>query len=131
MKLLAALMLAGSAVTLAPTATADPSTPCDWVSAREATDILGQPVAATPRRAGCWYAISGEQPGLGISSEVLAPGAMPATAEPVCITEPMTTPPSTTVIARLTDNRIYRATATYQPCDTVTRFARIAIGRFS
>jgi hypothetical protein len=39
------------------------------------------------------------------------------------------TPPSTTILVLLDGNRIYRATAAYEYCDTVQRFARTAINR--
>lgn len=127
----AALAMAGSAIAFAPVSAAAPAAPCDWVSAQHASDIFAEHVTATPRQAGCWYAAAGEQPGVGISSELLAPGTLQAIAEPVCVTEPMTTPPSTTVVALLEDGRIYRATAAYRSCDTVSLFARNAIDRIS
>ena len=69
------------------------------------------------------------------------PGAATAAAEPgaqaiggfgvkaVCVFEPQVTPPSTTILVLLHGSRIYRATATYEYCDTVQRFARTAINR--
>ena len=123
----AVLAVAGAAVAVAPISAATPVEPCAWVSADRASDIVGEPVTATPRQAGCWYAAAGEQPGVGISSEVLPAGALTVNTEPVCVTEPKTTPPSTTVVALLHDGRIYRATAAYATCDTVNLFARDAI----
>ena len=123
----AALAVAGAAVAFAPTSAATPAAPCDWVSAQRASDIFAESVTAIPRQAGCWYAAAGEQPGVGISSEVLAPGTLQASTAPACVTEPKTTPPSTTVVALLHDGRIYRATAAYATCDAVNLFARNAI----
>jgi hypothetical protein len=131
--------------------------PCDWVTGQEATDIFGKPV--TPDLAGdsaassgprCFYAASGDGIGVGTSSELLLPGASTvdadtrlanAAAEPgaqaigglgvkaVCVFEPQVTPPSTTILVLLGGSRIYRATAAYEYCDTVERFARTAIDR--
>jgi hypothetical protein len=131
--------------------------PCDWVTRQEATDILGKPVTPEPSgdAAGssalrCFYAASGEGIGVGISSELLLPDASAvdadtrlanATAAPgaqaigglgvkaVCVYEPQVTPPSTTILVLLDGSRIYRATAAYEYCDTVQRFARTAIDR--
>jgi hypothetical protein len=133
--------------------------PCDWVTGQEATDIFGKPV--TPEPAGdaagsiaprCFYAASGDGIGVGTSSELLLPAASTvdadtrlanAAAEPgaqaigglgvkaVCVFEPQVTPPSTTILVLLGGSRIYRATAAYEYCDTVERFARTAIYRIS
>jgi outer membrane murein-binding lipoprotein Lpp len=46
-----------------------------------------------------------------------------------CVFEPQVTPPSTTILVLLDGGRIYRATAAYEYCDTVERFARTAIDR--
>ena len=99
----------------------------------------------------CFYAESEDEGiGVGISSELLLPGASPvdtdtrlanAVASPgaqtvgglgvnaVCVFEPQVTPPSTTVVVLLDGGRIYRSTAAYEYCDTVERFARTAITR--
>jgi hypothetical protein len=154
-------------VALSPTGAAtptDPSAPpafrpCDWVTTHEASDILDKPVTATPGgdQSGsvdvkCFYATPGGQPGVGVSSELLLPGAFPVDAETmfakaaaedsaaivggfgvnaVCVFEPQTTPPSTTFLVLLNDGRIYRATSAYEYCDTVERFAQTAIDRIA
>jgi hypothetical protein len=146
---------------LSPTSSAQPTDPafrpCDWVTTAEASDILGKPVTPKPSddQAGsndprCFYAVTGDDAGLGISSELLLPGASPvdgatrlanAAAEPgaetvvglganaECVFEPQVTPPSTTILVLLDGGRIYRSTAAYAYCDTVERFARAAIAR--
>jgi hypothetical protein len=130
--------------------------PCDWVTTSEASDILGKPVTPAPSddAAGsndprCYYAASGDGIGVGISSELFLPAASAVAdamladtaTEPgaetvdrlginaMCVCEPQVTPPSTTVVVLLTGGRIYRATAAYEYCDTVERFARTAIDR--
>lgn len=160
-----AMAIAASSVAFSPIACAQPVNPgapqvasaCDWVTRQEATEILGKPV--TPKATGdpagsstqrCFYAASGEGIGVGISSELLLPGASAveadtrlanAAAEPgahavgglgsqaVCVFEPQVTPPSTTILVLLDGGRIYRATAAYEYCDTVERFVRAAIDR--
>lgn len=146
------------AVSAQPATPAAPqaSRPCDWVTRQEATDILGKPVTLEPSDAAgssaprCFYAASGGGIGVGISSELLLPDASAvdadtrlahATAAPgaqaigglgvkaVCVFEPQVTPPSTTILVLLDGSRIYRATAAYEYCDTVQRFARTAIDR--
>ena len=119
-------------------------------------DILGKPVTPAPSddAAGsndprCYYAASGDGIGVGISSELFLPAASAVAdamladtaTEPgaetvdrlginaMCVFEPQVTPPSTTVVVLLTGGRIYRATAAYEYCDTVERFARTAIDR--
>lgn len=146
---------------LSPTSSAQPAAPefrpCDWVTVAEASDILGKPVFPTPSddQVGstdpqCFYAVTGDQTGLGISSELLLPGASAvdantrlanAAAAPgaetinglginaVCVYEPNVTPPSTTIVVLVDGGRIYRSTAAYEYCDTVERFARTAITR--
>jgi hypothetical protein len=48
----------------------------------------------------------------------------------VCVFEPTTTPPSTTLSVLLSGDRIYRATGWYaMPCDKLKPFAQAAIGR--
>jgi hypothetical protein len=163
--------LAASAVVpslaLAPIISAQPTDPaaqpafgpCDWVTVAEASDILGKLVFPTPsdNQVGsnaprCFYAVTGDQTGLGISSELLLPGASPldansrlanAAAEPgaaavdglglnaVCVFEPNVTPPSTTIVVLLDGGRVFRSTAAYEYCDTVERFARTAIDRIN
>ena len=162
---LMALAIAASSVAFSPNVSAQPANPaapqafrpCDWVTGQEATDIFGKPVTTEPTggAAGsgaprCFYAASGAGIGVGISSELLLPGAFAvdgdkrlanAAAEPgaqaigglgvnaVCVFEPQVTPPSTTILVLLDGGRIYRATAAYEYCDTVERFARTAINR--
>src|ERR1700759_3075116 len=163
--LIAIAAIAASSVAFSATVSAQPANPavpqafrpCDWVTRQEATDIFAPPV--TPEQTGgaaessaprCFYAASGDGMGVGISSELLLPGAPAvdadtrlahAAAEPgaqavgglgvnaVCLFEPQVTPPSTTILVLLHGGRIYRATAAHEYCDTVERFARTAIGR--
>jgi hypothetical protein len=162
---LMAMAIAASSVAFSPIASAHPANPvapqafqpCDWVTGQEATDIFGKPVTPEPigDAAGssaprCFYAASGDGIGVGISSELLLPGAPAVDADTrlanaaagpgaraigglgvnaVCVFEPQVTPPSTTILVLLDGSRIYRATAAYEYCDTVERFARTAIDR--
>ena len=147
---------------LSPTSSARPADPafrpCDWVTVAEASDILGKRVLPTPseNQAGsndpqCFYAEPEDEGiGVGISFELLLPGASPvdastrlanAAAAPgaetvsglglnaVCVYEPNVTPPSTTIVVLLDGGRVFRSTAAYEYCDTVERFARTAITR--
>ena len=50
-------------------------------------------------------------------------------AKAVCVFEPQTTPPSTTLVVLLSGGRLYRATEGYASCDTLKQFAQAAIGR--
>lgn len=163
--LLATMAIAASAsMAFSPTSSAEPTDPaalpafrpCDWVTAQEASDILGKPVRLTPSddAAGsndprCYYAVSGDGIGVGISSELFLPDTpavadgwvADAAAQPgsvligglgmdaMCVFEPNVTPPATTVEVEVDSHRIYRATATYEYCDTVERFARTAVAR--
>jgi hypothetical protein len=131
---------------------------CDWVTTAEVGDILGAPVtpqlsddAAGSNDARCFYAASGEGIGVGISSELITPSASAvadrmlahAATEPgavtidrlgvnaVCVYEPNVTPPSTTIVVLLDGGRVYRSTAAYEYCNTVERFARLAIDRIT
>jgi hypothetical protein len=160
---IAVLALCGvPAMATVSAAPAEPSGPkvlgaCDWVTTQEATDILGKPVTleptggtAGPGAPRCFYAASGAGIGVGISSELLLPGASAvdantrladAAAAPgaqvigglgihaVCVYEPQVTPPSTTILVLLDGSRVYRATAAYEYCDTVEHFARTAVDR--
>lgn len=155
---------AAAAVAFAPASSAQPTDPaapqavqaCDWVTTAEASEILGQPVTPQPSEdipglndPRCFYAVTGDDSGLGISSEVFTP-TMPAVAknwianartEPgavtinglgldaMCVFEPQVTPPSSIIEVLLRGGRIYRATAMHEFCDTAERFARTAIGR--
>jgi hypothetical protein len=128
------------------------------VTTAEASDILGKPVTPAPSNdaAGsndprCFYAASGDGIGVGISSELFLPAASAvadrmvadAATQPgaavigglgvnaVCVFEPNVTPPSTTVVVLVDGGRIYRATAAYEYCDTVERFARTAMDRIT
>jgi hypothetical protein len=157
----------GAAVAFAPTGSAQPTDPaapealqpCEWVTVAETSDILGQPVTPQPTGAAagsidprCFYAVTGDDTGLGISSELLLPAmssvdgetrlakaaAAPGAAvvdglgvDAVCVYEPNVTPPSTTVLVLLDGGRVYRATAAYEYCDTVVRFAHTAIDRIA
>jgi hypothetical protein len=148
-----------SAVVAQPTNPVVPQSfrPCDWVTSQEAADILGKPVTLEPTGGSegpgaprCFYAASGKGIGVGISSELLLPGASAVDAETrlahaaaqlgaqaigglgiraVCVFEPQVTPPSTTILVLLDGGRLYRATAAYKYCDTVERFARTAVDR--
>lgn len=138
-----------------PTATAG-FHPCDWVSADEASDMLGAPVHARPQGdqagsvdIGCSYTSGNSDTGL--QSDFLLPQAFPVSAatqfelvtsgadtSPVdgvgvtaqCVSEPMTTPPSTTVVVLLSGNRLYRVTSWRgTSCDQLKQFAQTAIGR--
>jgi len=156
-----------SMVAVPPSSSAQPADPgaspafrpCDWVTVAETSDILGKPVFPTPSddQVGsndprCFYAVGGDQPGVGISSELMLPGASPADAntrlanaaaspgaqtvgglgvDAVCVYEPNVTPPSTTIVVQLDGGRIFRSTAAYEFCDTVERFARIAVDRIT
>ncbi|WP_144418303.1 hypothetical protein [Mycobacterium sp. EPa45] len=142
---------------LAPTATASPAGPCEWVTTAEAADILRQPVVATPilddpasPELSCGYRGT-DGGGDGVESDLRSPGAFKVDAmtqfakaattdgatevgglglKAVCIYEPTTTPPSSTVVVQLSGDRLYRATGWYaKSCDTLARFARLAIGR--
>jgi hypothetical protein len=132
--------------------------PCDWVTTDEAAGILGGPVSARPHGddAGSLEMSCGYSRGLGedgMTSELRLPGAFPddaasqfalATAsvgavpvddlgaKAVCVSEPTTTPPSTTLLVLLSGDRIYRATGWYSlSCATLTQFAQTAIGRIA
>ena len=48
----------------------------------------------------------------------------------VCVVEPRTTPPSSTVVVLLSGDRLYRATGWYAlSCDTLRQFAAVAVRR--
>lgn len=149
----------GAGLMLAPTATAtaSPAGPCDWVTTAEAADILGQPVVAKPilddpasPEMLCGYdGTNGD--GDGVESDLRTAGAFKVDAttqfgkaatedgavevvglgvKAVCVFEPTTTPPSSTVVVQLSDERLYRATGWYaKSCDTLARFARVAVSR--
>lgn len=153
-RILAVLAMAAGLM-LAPAAAASPTGPCDWVTTAEAADILGQPVVATPilddpagNEMSCGYRGT---TGDGVESDVRMPGAFKVDSTTqfgkdatedggiwirglglgaVCVVEPTTTPPSSTVVVQLSGDRLYRATGWHaQPCDTLARFARVAIDR--
>jgi hypothetical protein len=130
--------------------------PCAWVTAAEATDILGGPVTAEP---------IGDQPGSvdvaclydkpvdvgeGVQIDLQMPGAFAVDAgsefalassaprttvvdgvgvKAACVNEPTTTPPSTTLVVLLNGDRLLRVTQGYASCNTLKRFAELAIGR--
>jgi hypothetical protein len=155
---MAALPPAGSAQPADPGAS-PAFRPCDWVTVAETSDILGKPVFPTPsgdqvgsNAPQCFYAVTGDQTGLGISAELILPGGSPGYANirlanaaeapgaqtvaglginAVCVYEPNVTPPSTTIVVQLDGDRIFRSTAAYEFCDTVERFARIAVDRIT
>jgi hypothetical protein len=151
-----------SSLALPPASSAQPADPvapqafrpCDWVTTAEASDIIGKPVTPEPNDDAtglndphCFYAVTGDDTGLGISSELLLSPVdadtrlANAAAEPgavtvgglgvnaVCVYEPNVFPPSTTILVLLDGGRIYRSTAAYEYCDTVERFVRTAIDR--
>jgi hypothetical protein len=149
--------IAAAAMSSPPAMSAQPSAaPCDWVTADEAAGILGGPVSTRMPRddpgsieMSCGYSRGpGED---GVESELRLPGDPPRDAasqfalatsaagatvvhdvgvKAVCVVEPMTTPPSTTLVVLLSGDRIYRATGWYHmPCDALKRFAQLAIGR--
>lgn len=156
-----AALAAVPSLAFSPTSSAEPADPtfrpCDWVTVAEASDILGKPVSPTPSddQVGsndpqCFYAVTGDNTGLGISSELLLPGASAVDAntrlanaaaapgaeavnglglDAVCVYEPNVTPPSITIVVLLDGGRVFRSTAAYEFCDTVERFARTAITR--
>jgi hypothetical protein len=132
------------------------SRPCDWVTSSEAAAILGWPVSTKPYGdesgsvdMGCFY----DQPsdmGVGVQSDLRVPGAFPVDAasqfaiattsnnttnidglgvKAVCVVEPRTTPPSTTLLVLLNGDRLFRVTEGYASCDTLKQFAQTAIGR--
>ena len=128
-------------------------TPCDWVTSDEAAGILGLAVTETPydnpTDPGCYWGTAG-QPGIGVHIDVRLPDATPEAAtavyqqaataptatavhglgaEAVCVVEPQTTPPSATVLAQLSGDRLLRVTQGYASCDTLQQFAKLAIGR--
>jgi len=151
---LTGMAIAASSVAFSPIVSAQPANPAapqafrpyDWVTGQEATDIFGKPVtpeskgeAAASSAPQCFYAASGDRIGVGISSELLLPGASAtdadaklanAAAEPgaqaigglgvnaVCVFERQVAPPATTILVLLDGSRIYRATAPYEYCDT-------------
>jgi hypothetical protein len=130
--------------------------PCDWVTTDEAAAILGGPVTTRPQgvQVGSVDMSCGYSRGLGedgVASELRLPGAFPVDAVPQfaataaednatsvdgvgvkaqCMFEPMTTPPSNTLLVLLSGDRIYRATGWYgMSCDQLKQFAQAAIGR--
>lgn len=130
--------------------------PCDWVTTREAADLVGGPVSASPDGdqagsidIGCYYD-KVDEPGGGVEVDLRLPGAYPVDAEAqfalakaskyvntvggigvkaVCVHEPTTTPPSTTLVVLLSGGRLFRITAGYADCDTLKRFAQVALNR--
>jgi hypothetical protein len=130
--------------------------PCAWVTAAEAADILAGPVTAEPIGdqpgsvdVACLY----DKPvdvGEGVQIDLRMPGAFAvdagaefalATSAPrttvvdgigvkaACVNEPTTTPPSTTLVVLLNGDRLLRVTQGYASCNTLKRFAQLAIGR--
>lgn len=129
--------------------------PCDWVTAAEAVDIMGGPVTAEPLGdetgsvdIACIY----DKPvdvGEGVEINLQVPGAFPVDAasqfalatsrrgsgvdgigvRAACVYEPSTTPPSTTLVVLLDRDRLFRVTQGYASCETLKRFAQLAIGR--
>lgn len=127
---------------------------CDWVTTDEAAGILEESVTAYPLlddpgsvEISCAY--HGSE-GDGVESDLRLPGAFTTDAaaqfalatagnvatvgdlgvKSVCVVEPRTTPPSSTVVVLLSGDRLYRATGWYaQSCDTLRQFAEVAIGR--
>jgi hypothetical protein len=130
--------------------------PCDWVTSSEAARILGGPVRAEPNgdgagsvAIGCYYDKPGDM-GAGVEFDLRVPGAFPVDAasqfelaatsdntttvdgigvKAVCVFEPSTTPPSSTLVVLLNGDRLFRATEGYATCDTLKQFAQFAIRR--
>lgn len=130
--------------------------PCDWVTKDEAAGILGGAVTARPSgdQAGsvdvaCSYSRGpGEN---GLESTLRLPGGFPVDAasqfeltatkpnaasvngiglKAACVSEPTTTPPSTTLVVLLAGNRTYAITGWYAlSCDTLKQVATAAIDR--
>lgn len=130
--------------------------PCTWLTVDEAADILGAPAEAIPHgdRLGsvdieCAYRTAAG--GNGMTSELRLPDAFPVDAaaqfalttatgsatvvdglglRAQCVSEPTTTPPSTTLLVLLSGARIYRATGWYAlSCDQLSVAAQTAIDR--
>jgi hypothetical protein len=127
---------------------------CDWVTTDEAAGILNESVTADPLldepgsvEISCAY--HGSE-GDGVESDLRLSGAFKTDAaaqfalvsagnvatvgdlgvKSVCVVEPRTTPPSSTVVVLLSGDRLYRATGWYAlSCDTLRQFAAVAIGR--
>ncbi|OBJ62342.1 hypothetical protein [Mycobacterium sp. 1423905.2] len=132
------------------------SRPCDWVTTTEAAGIMGGPVSAKPDGdeagsvdIGCYYDQTPDV-GEGVETDLRLPGAFPVDAaaqfalattstnvtneegmglKAVCVHEPTTTPPSTTLVVLLSGGRLFRVTEGYASCDKVKRFAQLAISR--
>lgn len=153
-------VLAVVALVVAPTASADEpesTEACDWVHVDEASAFLGGPATIAPIRThlpelSCAYRASNEPLGpRSLESDVRFADAFawdaatqfktvaswPGATEvddvglrAVCTYEPNVTPPSTTLTALLTGERLYRVTGSYVwPCETLKGFARLAIAR--
>ncbi len=130
--------------------------PCDWVTASEAGGILGGSVTAEPLGdqpgsvdIACIY----DKPrdvGDGVEVDLQVAGAFAVDAasefalatvgshgtavdgvgvKAACVQEPTTTPPSTTLVVLLSGERLLRVTQGYAACETLKRFAQLAIGR--
>lgn len=143
---------------LAPVDPATPAEfqPCDWVSADEASALLGGPVHTRARDdqagsvdASCSYTIGPSD--TGIQADLRLPQSFPVSAAAQfelatsgkngtdvdglgvaaqCVLETTTTPPSTTLVVLLSGNRLYRATGwPGTSCEQLEQFSHIAIGR--
>lgn len=147
-------MPGGPATSSAVPASGPSPAACNWVTADEAAGILGESVTADtllddPGSAEISCVYHGSE-GDGVESDLRLPGAFKTDAaaqfalaaagnvatvgglgvKSVCVVEPRTTPPSSTVVVLLSGDRLYRATGWYaQSCDTLRRFAEVAIGR--
>ncbi|WP_155768940.1 hypothetical protein [Mycobacterium asiaticum] len=129
--------------------------PCDWVTAAEAAEILGGSVTAEPlgdQTGSVDIACIYDKPvdvGDGVEIDLQVPGAFPVDAarqfglatspggtgvdgigvRAACVYESTTTPPSTTLVVLLNRDRLFRVTQGYASCNTLKRFAQLAIGR--
>lgn len=136
-------------------ATAPPAfRPCDWVSAAEAGRILGGQVSAEPYGdqtgsvdTACIYDKPNDV-GDGVEVDLQMPGAFPVDAstefafetrrgravdgvgvKAACVNDLTTTPPSTTLLVLLEGDRLLRVIQGNGSCDTLKRFAQLAISR--
>jgi len=128
--------------------------PCEWVSETEARRLLGGQVSLEPYgdQAGsvdiaCIYNKPGDM-GDGVEVDLQLPGAFLVDAasqftldarqatkvdgvgvKAACVDDLTTSPPSTTLIVALNGDRLLRVIQGSGSCDTVKRFAQLAIGR--
>jgi hypothetical protein len=128
--------------------------PCDWVSEAEARRILGGQVTVEPYgdQSGsvdiaCIYNKPGDM-GDGVEVDLQLPGAFLVDAssqfaldarrgtvvdgvgvKAACVDDLTTSPPTTTLLLLLSGDRLLRVIQGNGSCDTLKRFAQLAIGR--